>query len=165
METLLAVFAAGFAFEVLTVVMAIGAILVIVRMKRGIRQRLQKTTQKFKPIKKEACMKALSAVLTMGLTLVLTTGTVLASEYERREGKGYEHSERYESKIYGTVSKIPEGGIGTWVVNGKEVLVTKDTLIKEEHGKAVVGAFVEVKGSYDGKTFTAYKIEVKRAKK
>ncbi len=110
-------------------------------------------------------MKALSAVLVMGFALVLTTGTALGSEYEKRSGMEYWHHEHYESKIYGTVTKIPEGGIGTWVVNGKEVLVTKDTLIKEEHGKAVVGAFVEVKGSYDGKTFTAYKIEVKRAKK
>jgi hypothetical protein len=152
METLSAVFAAGLAFEVLTVVLAIGAILVIVR-------------PKFKPIKREARMKALSAVLVMGFALVLTTGTALGSEYERRGGKEYEHHERYESKIYGTVSKIPEGGIGTWVVNGKEVLVTKDTFIEEEHGKAAVGAYVEVKGSYDGKIFTAYKIEVKRAKR
>lgn len=110
-------------------------------------------------------MKVLSTVLTMGLAIALTTGTVLASEYERHGGKEYEHHERYESKIYGTVSKIPEGGLGTWVVNGKEVLVTKDTFIKEEHGKAAVGAYVEVKGSYDGKTFHAYKIEVKRARK
>jgi len=153
-ETSSAILAAGLAFEVLTVVLTIGAILVIVR-----------PTPKFKPIKREACMKTLSAVLTVGLALVLTTGTVLASEYERRGGKEYERHERYESKIYGTVEKLPKGFVGTWVVNGKEVLVTKDTFIEEEHGKAVVGAYVEVKGSYDGKTFTAYKIEVKRARK
>lgn len=110
-------------------------------------------------------MKTLSAVLAMGLAIVLTTGTASASEYERREGREHKRHERYESKIYGTVEKLPKGFIGTWVVNGKEVLVTKDTFIEEEHGKAAVGAYVEVKGSYDGKIFTAYKIEVKRAKR
>lgn len=110
-------------------------------------------------------MKTLSVVLVAGLAFALTTGTVLASEYERHGGKEYEHHERYESKIYGTVSKIPESGLGTWVVNGREVIVTKDTFIEEEYGKAVVGAYVEVKGSYDGKTFRAYKIEVKGARR
>lgn len=110
-------------------------------------------------------MKTLSAVLAMGMILVLATGTVFGSEYERHKGKEYERHERYESKIYGTVEKLPKGFIGTWVVNGKEVLVTKDTFIKEEHGKPIVGAYVEVKGQYDGKTFHAYKIEIKRARK
>lgn len=152
METL---FVSELTFEdVLTVVLSIGVILLIVR-----------PTPKFKPIKKEACMKNLSTVLTVGLALVLTTGMVLASEHERLEDRNYEHRERYESKIYGTVIKIPEGSLGTWVVDGKEVLVTKDTFIKEEYGKAVVGAYVEVKGNYDGKTFKAYKIEVKRSKR
>lgn len=108
-------------------------------------------------------MKTLSVVLAAGLVFALTTGTVLASEYERHGG--YEHHKRHESKIYGTVSKIPESGFGTWVVNGKEVIVTKDTFIEEEHGRAVVGAYVEVKGSYDGKTFHAYEIEVKGARR
>lgn len=110
-------------------------------------------------------MKTLPIALITGLVLVLTTGKVPGSEHERYEGKGYEWHERYESKIYGVVSRIPEGTIGTWIVNGKEVLVTKDTFIKEEYGKAVVGAYVEVKGNYDGKTFKAYKIEVKRSKR
>lgn len=151
MESILAVLVTGIIFEALTVTLAIGAILLIVR-------------SKFKA-KKEACMRTLSTLMAVVLTFVLTTGTVPASEYEKHGGKEYKHHERYESKIYGTVKKIPEGGLGTWVVNGKEVLVTKDTFIKEERGKATVGAYVEVKGSYDGKTFTAYKIEVKRARR
>lgn len=109
-------------------------------------------------------MKNLIAVLTVCLTLVFTAGVVFASEYERH-GREYEHHERYEGKFYGTVSKIPEGGIGTWIINGKEVMVTEETIIEEEYGKATVGAYVEVKGKYDGKTFRAYKIEVKRAKR
>lgn len=106
-------------------------------------------------------MKTLSVAITIVLALVLATGTVLASEYERH---GRYH-ERYESKIYGTINKIPEGGVGTWIVNDREVLVTKETFVKEEYGKATVGAYVEVTGSYDGKAFHAYKIEVKRARR
>lgn len=110
-------------------------------------------------------MKILSTVLAIGLSLVVADGVVFSSEYERHEGKGYEHSERYGSKIYGTIEKVPNGLIGTWVINGKEILVTKDTFIKEEYGRAEVGAYVEVYGRYSDKTFTAYKIEVKRARR
>jgi len=110
-------------------------------------------------------MKILLTVLSVGLALVLVAGTVLGSDYERRKDRGHEYSKSYESKIYGTINKVPEGGFGIWVVNGKDVLVTKDTFIDEEHGRAAAGAFAEVKGGYDGKTFKAFKIEIKRTKK
>lgn len=99
-------------------------------------------------------MKTLSKVLAVCLLLALTGGMVFASEV---------FGARYESKFYGTVEKMPEGIDGIWIVNGKEVLVTKDTLIKEKHGKAAVGAYVEIEGNISGKTFSAYEIEVKRA--
>lgn len=105
-------------------------------------------------------MKTLSRVLAVCLLLALAGGTVFASEDEERE---YRRGARYESKFYGTVEKIPEGIDGVWIVNGKDVLVTKDTVIKEKHGKAAVGAYVEIEGDLSGKTFTAYEIEVKRA--
>lgn len=98
------------------------------------------------------------------LTMILTTGAVLGSERERQESKEYEHSERHESKIYGTIQKLPKGLIGVWNVNGREVSVTNATYIKEKHGKAEVGAYVEIKGSYSGKTIVARNIEVKRAR-
>jgi hypothetical protein len=63
------------------------------------------------------------------------------------------------------VKKIPADRLGTWVVNNREIMVTKETRIKEEYGSAAEGAYVEVEGNNTGKTFTAYKIEVKRAKK
>jgi hypothetical protein len=99
-------------------------------------------------------MKTLLNVLAVFLLLALTGGMVYA---------GAVWGARYESKFYGTVEKMPEGIDGVWVVNGKEVLVTKDTIIKEKHGKAAVGAYVEVEGNLSGKAFTAYEIEVKRA--
>jgi len=99
-------------------------------------------------------MKTLSKVLGVFLVLALTGGMVL---------DGVAWGARYESKFYGTVEIMPEGIDGIWVVNGKEVLVTKETVVKEKHGKAAVGAYVEIEGNLSGKTFTAYEIEVKRA--
>jgi len=111
-------------------------------------------------------MKKIVMVLVSSLVFaVLFVGTGIASEYERRGGKDYERGERHEGKIYGMVEKLPKDVIGTWVVDGKEILVTKDTFVKEEYGKAVVGAYVEIEGSYIGKTFTARKIEIRGKRK
>jgi protocatechuate 3,4-dioxygenase beta subunit len=60
------------------------------------------------------------------------------------------------------VEKIPADRLGTWIINGKEVSVAKDTIIDEEHGKPVVGAYVEVKANYSRGIYSAKKIEVKR---
>ena len=109
-------------------------------------------------------MKITSIFLAVGLMLILTAAPVLSSEHEGHEGKGYEHHEKDEVKFYGTIEKIPEGKVGTWIVRGKEILVEKNTKIEEEHGKAKVGAYVEVEGSYLGETFIAHEIEIKRAK-
>ncbi len=70
----------------------------------------------------------------------------------------------YESKIYGIVEKAPPGKIGVWSVNKREVKVSSATRIIEKHGKAEAGAYVEVEGNNTGKTFSASRIEVKRAK-
>ncbi len=110
-------------------------------------------------------MKSGLGVMIAVLAIVLTADAVAGSEDERPESAEYEHAERQESKIYGTIRKLPGDLIGIWNVNGKEVSVTKTTTIKEKHGKAEVGAYVEVKGSYSGKTLVARKIEVKRAKR
>ncbi|MBI5664210.1 MAG: hypothetical protein HZC49_03825 [Nitrospirae bacterium] len=63
-------------------------------------------------------------------------------------------------KLSGTVEKMPEGIDGIWIVNGKQVLVTKDTVIKERHDRAVVGAHVKIDGDLSGRTIMAYEIEV-----
>lgn len=71
---------------------------------------------------------------------------------------------RYESKFYGIVDDLPQDRIGVWVVNGRQIVVTRDTRIKEKHGRPEPGAYVEVEGSNTGTTFTASEIAVKRAK-
>lgn len=108
----------------------------------------------------------LTAVMAgMGITVALTTGQAFSSGQKSEESYERHVSERSESKIYGTVEKAPSGRVGSWVVNGREIAVTRDTRIKEEYGTAAVGAYVEVEGSNTGKLFSAHKIEVKRAKK
>jgi len=64
--------------------------------------------------------------------------------------------------IHGTIERVATDINGTWVVNGQEILVSKDTRIKEKHGRAIVGAYVEIEGVPSGKAFSARKIEVKR---
>lgn len=72
----------------------------------------------------------------------------------------------YPGKFYGTLESMPgTGRDGIWVINGRDILVTANTRIEEEYGKAAPEAYVEVKGDYSGKTFTAYKIEVKGGKR
>lgn len=108
---------------------------------------------------------ATSLVLTVGMVTVLSAGPACSSGREDDEAYEQRGAGKSESKFYGTVQKIPAEQTGTWVVNGREIMVAKDTRIKEEYGKAVEGAYVEVEGNNTGKTFTAYKIEVKRARK
>ena len=78
------------------------------------------------------------------------------------EEAGESNSRMSKAKFYGTVEEMPKGGVdGTWRINGRELLVTKNTRIKEKYGKAVVGSYVEVEGNFSGKTFTVYEIEVR----
>ena len=106
-------------------------------------------------------MKRLSIILVFVLVLASFTGPAAAD----RE-KGHERHEGYAGKFYGVVESMPEQGLdGIWIVNGREVLVTGQTEIEEEHGKVEAGAYVEVEGNYEGNTFTAYEIEVKGDKK
>ena len=95
--------------------------------------------------------------------LYITKGDVPEGHYTIPFGQAdVKRSGKEGQKIYGTIEKIPAGNDGLWMVNGKEVLVTRDTVIREKHGKAVVGAYVEVEGIYSDNALSASKIEVKR---
>ncbi len=102
------------------------------------------------------------AVVLLFAALVFA-GPVLAGEHGGRRAGDYA-SGTAQSKIYGTIEKLPQDLVGTWVVKGREIVVTKDTVIKEKHGKPEIGAYVEAEGSVAGNTFTADEIEVKRSK-
>ncbi|MDP2158035.1 MAG: DUF5666 domain-containing protein [Nitrospirota bacterium] len=106
-------------------------------------------------------MKKVFAMLIIALLAGMSMDVAYASERGRTHEDERRHSES-DVKIYGNVDKMPEGGIGIWVIKGKEILVTKETIIKEKHGKASVGSYVEVEGTYRGNTVHAYELEVKR---
>ncbi|MCW5202523.1 hypothetical protein VU02_02930 [Desulfobulbus sp. N2] len=86
------------------------------------------------------------------LTCLFSAGTVEASR-----------GSRGESKIYGIIDSMPNAGLnGTWIISGREVEVTDRTRIKEKHGQAAKGRYVEVEGSWEGNRFIAYELEVER---
>lgn len=104
-------------------------------------------------------MRKLGGLLGMALILTVLAGTLFGSEYEKRRGKEYREYKSYESEFYGTVEELPNGLIGIWRIDGKKVEVTKDTYIKEEYGKAKVGAYVEVKGKRDCEIFKVIRLQ------
>jgi hypothetical protein len=102
-------------------------------------------------------MKTLSMILISGILLLLFAGVAKASEDERYRGPGGPVVE-----FYGVIEDMPQKGYeGIWIISGKKVVVTRDTFIKEKHGTASPGAYVEVKARYSDDTYTAYKIEIK----
>jgi hypothetical protein len=104
------------------------------------------------------------AAVSAALCLSFAAEAALGDEHKVRHAGEQGSGGNYESNIYGTVEKTPQDEIGTWIVNGRDIIVTRDTRIKEKHGKAEPGAYVKVEGNVTGKTFTAYEIEVKRSK-
>lgn len=84
---------------------------------------------------------------------------VNGADNEVNDEKSAKYTGQYKSKIYGKVEKIPANNNGEWNVGGKNIIVTKDTLIDEEEGKVKLGSFVEIKGNYSNNKFIANEIE------
>ena len=103
-------------------------------------------------------MKTASFLSAIILTWSLLAGTAQAGDHKRDRGK-------HSSKFYGVIETMPENGYeGTWVIGGNEVNVLTRTEIKEKHGRAATGRYVEVKGEQIGEKFTAYSIEVEETR-
>ncbi|MDX9714958.1 MAG: DUF5666 domain-containing protein [Dissulfurispiraceae bacterium] len=100
-------------------------------------------------------MKRLVFILIM---FMVSAGTAFSSEPAAAASPAYQ----YKSKVYGAIEQIIQGNPVKWRVDGRDVIVMPDTLIKEKYGKAAVGAFVEIKGIFTGRELIAQKIEVKR---
>ncbi|MCB5188938.1 DUF5666 domain-containing protein [Methylobacillus caricis] len=49
-----------------------------------------------------------------------------------------------DEEFYGVIESRPQGDVGTWVIGGRKLNVTKDTELEEDHGPLVKGACVEV---------------------
>ncbi|CAK8710720.1 MAG: hypothetical protein D3913_05125 [Candidatus Electrothrix sp. LOE1_4_5] len=105
---------------------------------------------------KNTMTNTLLAIAAM-LTCLFWASAVQASSYER-----YERN-REEVKVYGAIDSMPNAGLtGKWVVGGRQVEVTDRTRIKEKHGRADIGRYVEVEGFRDGNILVAYEVEVER---
>lgn len=116
------------------------------------------------PFVKHGAGRVFAVAVVAGVTALFFARLTLAGEDGGRRGGDHTGSDTVRSKIYGTIEKLPQDLVGTWVVKGREVIVTRDTVIEEKHGKPEVGAYVKVEGSVFGNTVTAYEIEVKRSK-
>ncbi len=49
-----------------------------------------------------------------------------------------------DNDFHGLIESRPEGKAGTWMIGGRQVVVTERTKFKEEHGPLTVGACAEV---------------------
>ncbi len=83
------------------------------------------------------------------------TGVIVASEIEVKLGAGGLSGGDglpipAEVELHGRIESLPSDGlIGTWTVAGREVFVTAETLLDDEHGPFAVGVGVEVKAALD----------------
>jgi hypothetical protein len=95
----------------------------------------------------------------------LCVGTAQAEEQQDRPhfyqpGAGYEKEPTYT--FTGVIRKRPEKGkVGIWVIDDRLIVVTSMTVI---HGKAAVGASVNVKGVLQNTDFVALSLEVADSK-
>ncbi|MDX2032244.1 MAG: DUF5666 domain-containing protein [Blastocatellia bacterium] len=89
-------------------------------------------------------------------------GSVDASEIEVKHNSN--DTANY-IRLFGTISALPATAnlVGDWTVGGRTIHVFERTRIRTEHGRPVVGAYVEVEGNQRAdNTIDAYNIEVER---
>lgn len=85
---------------------------------------------------------------------------ITASEIEVKSSLSRDSS---FTKFYGLIEKLPSNNLlGQWQVNGQQINVSASTYIDSEHGKAVVGAYVEVEGLKQSDSFNVTKVEIKQ---
>jgi hypothetical protein len=53
-----------------------------------------------------------------------------------------------DNEFSGTVERMPESGVGTWVIGGRKLTATEQTEIEQDEGPVRVGTCVEV--DYEG---------------
>lgn len=95
------------------------------------------------------------------LSLVPTGGFATQREQPKEKHVESEVVGEITTKMHGKIEKLPKNGLlGTWVVKGRDVIVTKDTHIDERQGKVATGVFIEVEGNTKGNAIEAFEIEV-----
>jgi hypothetical protein len=100
-------------------------------------------------------------LLLLPLCAMLIAGTARADSDEHREYAGLS-----SAKFYGIIDALPQNSIlGTWLINGRQVAVTRGTEIEQKRGRIAPGVYVKVEGHHSGSMFVAEEIEVKRGKR
>jgi len=103
------------------------------------------------------------AVFLLAALLALSAGTAQASRHEHDDDDDGRQRRMSSAKFYGTVDALPPAvHNGVWWVNGREVLVSPQTEIKEKRGRVTIGSYVKVEGYFSGSGLSADEIEVKR---
>ncbi|XOF32811.1 MAG: DUF5666 domain-containing protein [Candidatus Electrothrix sp. YB6] len=91
------------------------------------------------------------------LICLFCAGTAQAGD--DRKHKRY----REEHELYGMIDRMPRSGFtGIWIIGGHKVEVTAGTRIKQKHGRAEIGRYVEAEGFWRDDRLIADKIEVER---
>jgi hypothetical protein len=86
-------------------------------------------------------------------------------------GTGQAHADEHRgrlssAKFYGIVDALPQNTIlGTWLINGRQVAVTRGTEIEQKRARLAPGVYVKVEGYHSGSVFVAEEIEVKRGRR
>lgn len=64
--------------------------------------------------------------------------------------------------LYGTVTTMPAGGLGQWAIDDEVFLADENTVLGNEYGELVEGAYAHAVGNYDEfEKRIAYRIETK----
>jgi len=106
-------------------------------------------------MKKQLILKTVAC-----LVMMLSVAMNAFADSHRYAGS-YENGRTFmKSKFYGVIEKMPSNMVGNWIISGRKIKVTPYTKIEEDDGPLRVGAYVEVEGYNDLKTFTATEIEV-----
>lgn len=79
---------------------------------------------------------------------------------EGRDDDDDGHTE-FRGKAYGTVSEIPDGGLGAWIIGGETYSVTAETVLQGRGEPITVGTYVKVLFRQEGGARTALKIQAK----
>lgn len=104
-------------------------------------------------------MKYALFLLPFCAAILAWTGQAHADEHR-------EHGRLSSAKFYGIVDALPQNTIlGTWLINGRQVSVTRGTEIEQKRARLAPGVYVKVEGYHSGSIFIAEEIEVKRGRR
>jgi uncharacterized protein (TIGR03437 family) len=130
------------------------------------------------PVRMGACVEVEGALDTLDVFLATEIrvrssagGCSVHSRQNRDDDEDDDDSEDDEDddgfKFFGMLQQLPEDGqLGIWIVGGRDVAVTAETILNQDDGAFKLGACLEVEGEIlSDSTIRAVKISVEEGKK